>query len=81
MIPAYGCLATQAIRFVSCPPGSYYNASFGQALLHSIQSIHSVPFSRFLELSVIFTLMGHTRSHFPQEIHLLLSHFILVSEK
>ena len=53
-----------------------YNAFFGQLFTHSRQRIHSVPFSLFLELSVISTSIGHTRLHFPQEIHLLLSHFI-----
>jgi len=60
---------------------SVYSASFGQALLHSIQSIHSVPFSRFRELSVTFTFIGHILSHFPHEMHFSLSHVILTSEK
>ena len=58
-----------------------YNASFGQFLAHSKQRIHSVPFFRFLELSVTSTSIGHTFLHFPQDIHLLLSHLIRNSEK
>lgn len=60
---------------------SYYKASFGQCFTHSIHRIHSVPFDLFLELSVTSTSIGHTFLHLPQEIHLLLSHFIRTSEK
>ena len=36
----------------------FYKAFFGQAFAHSIQRMHSVPFSQFLELSVISTFIG-----------------------
>ena len=58
-----------------------YKAPFGQFLTHSIQRMHSVPFFLFLELSVTSTFIGHTLLHFPQEMHLSLSHFTLNSEK
>ena len=58
-----------------------YSASFGQFLTHSIHRIHSVPFRRFLLLSVTSTFIGHTFLHFPQETHLSLSHLIRSSEK
>ena len=57
------------------------NASFGHLSIHSIQRMHSVPFFRFRELSVTSTFIGHTRLHFPHEMHLSLSHFILRTEK
>lgn len=59
----------------------YYNAFVGQLSTHSKQRMHSVPFFLFLELSVTSTSIGHTRLHFPQEIHLLVSHFILRKAK
>ena len=61
----------------SSPPQS---APFGQFLAHSIHKIHSVPFSLFLELSVTSTFIGHTFLHFPQEMHLSLSHFTRITE-
>ena len=67
--------AIHKIKFVA------YNASFGQLFTHSKQKIHSVPFLRFLELSVISTSIGHTLLHFPHDMHLLVSHFILNKEK
>ncbi len=56
-------------------------AFLGQLCTHSMHKIHSVPFSRFLELSVTSTFIGHTRLHLPQDIHFSLSHFIRISEK
>ena len=58
-----------------------YSASLGQFFTHSKQRIHSVPFFRFLELSVTSTSIGHTFLHLPHETHLLLSHLIRSSEK
>ena len=58
----------------SFEPIVLYNAFFGQALAHSKHRMHSVPFFRLRELSVISTSMGHTFLHFPQETHLLWSH-------
>lgn len=57
------------------------SAFLGQALTHSIQRMHSVPFFRLLAGSVISTSMGQTRLHFPQEMHFAWSHFILRREK
>ena len=61
--------------------GFRHSASFGQFLTHSMHRMHSVPFSRFLELSVTSTFIGHTRLHFPQEMHFSLSHFTRIREK
>ena len=58
-----------------------YSAFLGQMFLHSRHKIHSVPFLRFLELSVTSTFIGQTFLHFPQETHLLLSHLIRSNEK
>ena len=58
----------------SFEPIVLYNAFFGQDLAHSKHRMHSVPFFRLRELSVISTSMGHTFLHFPQETHLLWSH-------
>ncbi len=58
-----------------------YRASLGQAFTHSIQRIHSVPFTRLRLLSVISTSMGQTRLHLPQETHLDGSQVIRESEK
>lgn len=43
--------------------------------------MHSVPFFRFLELSVTSTSIGQTRLHLPQETHFSLSHFTRIAEK
>ena len=68
-----------------CASMVYYpevqSAFFGQFFTHSMHRIHSVPFLRFLELSVTSTFIGHTRLHFPQDIHFSLSHFIRIIEK
>ncbi len=58
-----------------------YNASFGHTFTHSKHKIHSVPFLRFLEVSVTSTSIGHAFLHFPQEMHLFVSHFIRIREK
>ena len=58
-----------------------YSAFLGQTFSHSKHKIHSVPFLRFLELSVTSTFIGQTFLHFPQETHLLLSHLIRSNEK
>jgi hypothetical protein len=58
-----------------------YNAFFGHAFTHSKHKMQSVPFFRFLELSVMSTSIGQTVLHLPQEIHLLVSHVIRSSEK
>ena len=55
--------------------GNRHKAPLGQFFTHSMHKIHSVPFSRFLELSVTSTFIGHTRLHLPHEIHFSLSHF------
>ena len=47
-----------------------YSACLGQFLTHSMQRMHSVPFSRSLDGSVTSTCMGQTRLHLPQETHL-----------
>ena len=59
----------------------HHKAPFGQFLTHSMHKMHSVPFSRFLELSVTSTFIGQTRLHFPQEMHFSLSHFTRSKEK
>ncbi len=65
-----------------CKPGYVcQSAPLGQFLTHSMQWMHSVPFFRLRELSVTFTSMGHTRLHFPQEMHFSLSHLIRKSAK
>lgn len=58
-----------------------YNAFLGQAFTHSKHKMQSVPFCRFLELSVTSTSMGQTLLHLPQEMHLLLSQVTLVRAK
>lgn len=64
------------------PAGNSAQSAFlGQALTHSMHKIHSVPFFRFLELSVISTFIGQTFLHFPHEIHFSLSHLTLTTEK
>lgn len=64
------------------PAGNSAQSAFlGQVLTHSIHKIHSVPFFRFLELSVISTFIGQTFLHFPHEIHFSLSHLTLTTEK
>ena len=60
---------------------SRQRAPFGQLFTHSIQRMHSVPFSLFLELSVTSTFIGHTRLHFPHEIHFSLLHVTRTSAK
>ena len=60
---------------------SAQSAFLGQGLTHSIHKMHSVPFFRFLELSVISTFIGQTFLHFPHEIHFSLSHLTLTTEK
>lgn len=64
-----------------CPGLSAQSAFLGQVLTHSMHKIHSVPFFRFLELSIISTFIGQTFSHFPHEIHFSLSHLTLTTEK
>ena len=78
-----GCHRRVLFRYpvVMFPAGSYHSASFGQFLTHSMQRMHSVPFFRLLELSVTSTSIGQTRLHFPQEIHLFLSHVTRNREK
>ena len=61
--------------------GLYQSAFLGQVFTHSMHKTHSVPFILFLELSVTSTFIGHTRLHLPQEIHLLLSHWMRDNEK
>ena len=56
---------------------SAQSAFLGQVLTHSIHKMHSVPFFRFLELSVISTFIGQTFLHFPQLIHLSVSNLYL----
>ena len=58
-----------------------YNAFLGHAFVHSKHKMHSVPFLRFLELSVMSTFIGHTFLHLPQEMHLLSSHLMRNREK
>lgn len=58
-----------------------YSAFLGQALTHSRQSMHSVPFLRRYVLSVTSTSMGQTCLHFPQETHFSVSHRTRSSEK
>ncbi len=62
-------------RLFSTTSEKIYKAFFGQLFTHSMQRIHSVPFLRFLELSVTSTSIGQTRLHLPQEMHFDLSHF------
>ena len=51
------------------PAGNSTQSAFlGQVLTHSIHKIHSVPFFRFLELSVISTFIGQTFLHFPHAV-------------
>ena len=69
------------LRFVLVYYPEVQSAFFGQFFTHSMHRIHSVPFLRFLELSVTSTFIGHTRLHFPQDIHFSLSHFIRIIEK
>ena len=68
MMPIYACFSCQ-------------RAFLGQVFTHSMHKMHSVPFILFLELSVTSTFIGHTRLHLPQEIHLLLSHWMRDNEK
>lgn len=70
----------KAAGYLILYPGNY-SAFLGQMFLHSRHKIHSVPFLRFLELSVTSTFIGQTFLHFPQETHLLLSHLIRSNEK
>ena len=58
-----------------------YSAFLGQAFTHSMHKMHSVPLSRFRELSVMSTFMGHACLHFPQEMHFSLSQVTLSREK
>ena len=58
-----------------------HSAFFGHALAHSKHRMHSVPFLRLRELSVMSTYMGQTFWHLPQETHLLWSHLTRSSEK
>ena len=67
--------------FSALETGNCHKAAFGQFLTHSMHKIHSVPFSRFLELSVTSTFIAQTRLHFPQEMHFSLSHFMRIREK
>ena len=75
------CLSIKIPLLSAQEPVSVYNASFGQFFTHSMHKMHSVPFLRFLELSVISTSIGQTCLHFPQVTHLLLSHLIRNREK
>ena len=76
-----GWLVIETKRFDWYKNKIYHSAFFGHTFPHSIQRIHSVPFLRLLELSVTSTFIGHTRLHFPQEIHRSLLHLIRSSEK
>ncbi len=64
-----------------CLKRNGHRAPLGQFFTHSMQRMHSVPFFRFLELSVTSTFIGHTRLHFPHEMHFSLSHFTLSRAK
>ena len=56
------------------PAGNSAQSAFlGQVLTHSIHKIHSVPFFRFLELSIISTFIGQTFLHFPHELFLFVT--------
>ena len=76
----FQCRSLQSLA-VFHQTGIGHNAPFGQFLAHSIHNMHSVPFSRFLELSVTSTFIGQTCMHFPQEMHFSLSHFKRIREK
>ena len=75
------CVSFLQIRLKDVNSNSFCSAFLGHTCVHSKHRIQSVPFCRFLELSVTSTSIGQTFLHIPQDIHLLVSHVTLNNAK
>ena len=70
-------LSSFAFAFLRAATAAHYNRSdlAGHSSMQRIHKMHSVPFTRLRELSVISTSIGHTCLHLPQCRHFSSSFF------